>query len=139
MQTNSAAHDRLLIQLMSFTLDRRLDPIMDPSPMSTVAQALQREINGVGIPYYVSGSTDVPWENGHGGTSDGRKVFYPNIPYQDVTLGSTNSARVIREDTIYYFILYPDEVSYLRIIVQPASSTLMQVADQILSSFAFTH
>jgi hypothetical protein len=139
MQTNSTANNSLLIQLMSFTLDRRLDPILDPSPLVTGTQALQREINRVGIPYLVSGSTDVPWENGNGGTSDGRKVFYPNIPYQNVILGTTNAARVIRENMIYYFILDPNGVDYVRIIIQPTSSTLIPVAEQILSSFAFTH
>jgi hypothetical protein len=106
-----------------------------------VEQALQREINrAVGIPYLVSGSIDVPWENANGGTSDGRKVFTPNVPYQNVLLGTTYAARVFSENMIYYFILDPNDDSYyVRINIQPASSTLIQVADQILSTFTFTH
>jgi len=57
----------LLIQIASLSLDRRLDPYQDPSRLATVEQALQREINNTGIPYEVSGSTDVPWENAGGG------------------------------------------------------------------------
>jgi hypothetical protein len=141
MQTNSAANNRLLIQFISLNLDRRLDPYNDPSPLATVEQALQKEINrAVGIPYLVSGSIDVPWENANGGTSDGRKVFTPNVPYQNATLGTTNAAKVISENMIYYFILNPNDDSYyVRINIQPASSTLIQVADQILSTFTFTH
>jgi hypothetical protein len=141
MQTDSVANKSLLIQLVSLTLDRKLDPFKDPSPLTTVEQALQREINrAVGISYYVSGSTDVPWENANGGTSDGRKVFYPNVPYQKVILGTTNAARVFSENMIYYFILDPNDDSYyVRINIQPANSTLIQAADQILTSFTFTH
>jgi hypothetical protein len=141
MQTNRAANNRLLIQLISLNLDRRLDPYNDPSPLATVEQALQREINrAVGIPYLVSGSIDVPWENANGGTSDGRKVFTPNVPYQNVMLGTTNTARVFSENMIYYFILDPNDDSYyVRINIQPESSTLIQAADQIVSSFTFTH
>jgi hypothetical protein len=141
MQTDSAANNRLLIQLISLNLDRRLDPFKDPSPLATVEQALQREINrAVGVSYYVSGSTDVPWENANGGTYDGRKVFSPNVTYQNVMLGTTKAARVFSENMIYYFILDPNDDSYyVRINIQPASSTLIQAADQILSSFTFTH
>ncbi len=50
MHTDSAGNNRLLIQLISLNLDRRLDPFKDPSPLATVEQALQREINrAVGI------------------------------------------------------------------------------------------
>jgi hypothetical protein len=141
MHTDSAGNNRLLIQLISLNLDRRLDPYKDPSPLATVEQALQREINrAVGISYYVSGSTNVPWENANGGTYDGRKVFCPNVSYQNVMLGTTNAAKIISDNMIYYFILIPNDDSYyVRIILQPASSTLIEVADQILSSFTFTH
>ena len=141
MHTDSSNNNRLLIQLISLNLDRRLDPFSDPSPLATVEQALQREINrAVGTSYYVSGSTDVPWENANGGTDDGRKVFYPNVTYQNVMLGTTNAARVISENMIYYFILDPNDDSYyVRINIQPASSPLLQVGDQILSSFTFAH
>ena len=141
MHSDNSNNNRLLIQLISLNLDRKLDPFTDPSPLATVEQALQREINrAVGISYYVSGSTDVPWENANGGTDDGRKVFYPNVTYQNVMLGATNAARVISENMIYYFILDPNDDSYyVRINIQPASSPLLQVADQILSSFTFTH
>ena len=126
MQTDSAANNRLLIQLISLNLDRRLDPFSDPSPLATVEQALQREINrAVGISYYVSGATDVQWENANGGTADGRKVFYPNVAYQNVLLGTTKAAKVISENMIYYFILDPsDDSYYVRISIQPANSTL---------------
>lgn len=141
MQTGSAANNSLLIQLIALNLDRKLDPFQDPSPLVPVEQALQREINrAVGISYYVSGTTDVPWENANGGTYDGRKVFVPNVPYQNVMLGITYAARAFSEKMIYYFILDPNDDSYyVRIITQPAGSVLIQAADQILSSFSFTH
>jgi hypothetical protein len=139
--TDSITDNGLLIQLISLTLDRRLDPYQDPSLLATPEQALQREINrAVGIPYYVSGSTNVPWENANGGTHDGRNVFYPNISYQNIMLGTTNAAKIISNNMIYYFILIPNDDSYyVRIIMQPASSTMIKVADQILSTFTFTH
>jgi hypothetical protein len=141
MHTDSITDDGLLIQLISLTLDRRLDPYKDPSLLATPEQALQREINrAIGIPYYVSGSTNVPWENANGGTHDGKNVFYPNISYQNILLGATNAAKIISDNVIYYFILVPNDDSYyVRIIVQPASSTMIKVADQILSTFAFAH
>jgi len=132
----------LLIQLVSLSLDRRLDPNKDPSPLATVEQALQREINNIGIPYEVNGSTDVSWENAGGGgeTSNGTKMFYPSLSYQNTILGTTSAAKVISDNRVYFFILVPsDDSYYLRIIVQPASSVLIQVADQILSTFTFTH
>jgi hypothetical protein len=139
--THSITDNGLVIQLISLTLDRRLDPYGDPSLLATPEQALQREINrAIGIPYYVSDSTNVPWENDNGGAHDGRKVFYPNISYQDSMLGATNAAKIISDNRIYYFILIPNDDSYyVRIIVQPASSTMIIVADQILSTFTFTH
>jgi len=141
MHTDSIADNGLLFQLISLNLDRRLDPYNDPSLLATPEQALQREINrAIGIAYYVSGSINVPWENANGGTDDGRKAFQPNVPYQNVMLGNTNTARVVGENTIYYFILNPNDNSYyVRISIQPTSSSLIQVADQILSSFTFSH
>ena len=141
MHADSIADNELLFQLISLNLDRRVDPYNDPSLLATPEQALQREINrAIGIPYYVSGSTNVPWENANGGLNDGRQAFYPNIPYQDVMLGNTIAVRVISEKMIYYFILDPNDYSYyVRIIIQPASSSLIQVEDQILSSFTFSH
>lgn len=132
----------LLIQLASLSLDRRLDPYKDPSSLATLEQALQREINNVGIPYVVSGSTDVPWENAGGGgeTSDGRKMFFSSLSYQNTILGTTSAAKVVSNNKVYFFILVPNDDSYfLRITVQPASSVLIKVADQILSTFTFTH
>ena len=141
MQTNSVNNSGLLIQLMSLSLDRRLDPNKDPSQLATVEQALHREINfTVGTSNYVSGSIDVPWENANGGTSDGRKVFYTSVPYQNTILGTTRAAKVIGNNSDYFFIPVPnDDSRYVRIIVQPASSILNQAADQILSTFTFTH
>jgi hypothetical protein len=140
-QTNSIADNGLLIQLIALNLDRRLDPYKDPSLLATPEQALQREINrAIGIPYYVSGSTNVPWENANGGINDGRKVFYPTISHQNIMLGTTNAAKIISNKLIYYFILNPNDDSYyVRIIVEPASSTMIKVADQILASFTFDH
>jgi len=141
MHTDNINDNVLLLQLISLTLDRRLDPYKDPSLLATPEQALQREINrAIGISYYVSGSTNVPWENANGGTDDGRKAFYPNVSYQNIMLGTTNAAKIISDNMIYYFILIPNDDSYyVRIIIQPASSTMIKVADQILSTFTFTH
>ena len=141
MHTDSADNDRLLVQLIALTLDRKLDPFSDNSPLATVEQALQREVNRTeGISYYVSGSTDVPWENANGGLYDGRKVFIPNVPYQNVMLGTVRAARIFSENMIYYLIIDPsDDSYYVKINIQPASSSLLQVADQILASFSFIH
>jgi hypothetical protein len=138
---DSFDNSELLIQIASLSLDRRLDPYKDPSRLATVEQALQREINNtVGIPYLVSGSTDVPWENGNGGTYDGRKWRFPSISYQNTILGTTSAAKVVSNNEVYFFILVPKDDSYfLRITIQPASSVLIKVADQILSTFTFTH
>lgn len=132
----------LLIQIASLRLDRRLDPYKDPSSLATLEQALQREINNIGIPYQVSGSTDVPWENAGGGgeTSEGTKAFYPSLSYQNTILGATSAAKVISDNKVHFFILVPNDDSYfLRITVQPANSVLIKVADQILSTFTFTY
>ena len=141
MHAGNITDSELLIQLISLTLDRNLDPFSNSSLLATPEQALQREINrAIGIAYYVSGSTNVPWENANGGTSDGRKVFYPNVSSQNIMLGNTNAAKIISDNMIYYFILIPNNnISYVRIIIQPASSTMIKVADQILSTFTFTH
>jgi hypothetical protein len=139
---DSIDNSGLLIQLTSLRLDRRLDPYKDPSPLATVEQALQREINNIGIPNEVSGSTDVPWENAGGGgeTSEGTKMFYPSLSFQNTILGTTSAAKVISDNKVHFFILVPNDDSYyLRITVQPASSVLIKVADQILSTFTFTH
>jgi hypothetical protein len=139
---DSVDNSGLLIQLASLRLDRRLDPYKDSSQLATLEQALQREINNIGIPYEVSGSTDVPWENagGGGGTSEGTKMFYPSVSYQNTILGTTSAAKVISDNKVHFFILVPNDDSYfLRITVQPASSVLIKVADQILSTFTFTH
>ncbi len=140
-QTNSISDNGLLIQLIALNLDRRLDPYKDPSLLATPEQALQREINrAIGIPYYVSGSTNVPWENANGGTNDGRNVFYPTVSHQNIMLGTTNAAKIINDKLTYYFILNPNDDSYyVRIILHPTSSTMIKVADQILSSFSFDH
>jgi len=141
MQTNSVNNSGLLIQLISLNLDRRLDPNKDPSQLATVEQALHREINfTVGTSNYVSGTTDVPWENANGETSDGRKVFYTSVPYQNTILGTTRAMKVISNNAVYFFIPVSSDASYyVRIIVQPANSALNQTADQILSTFTFTH
>lgn len=139
---DSLDNSELLIQIASLSLDRRLDPNKDPSPLATQERALQRAMNSIGIPYEVSGSTDVPWENAGGGgeTSDGRKMFYPSVSYQNTILGTTSAAKVISDNKVYFFILVPNDDSYyLRITVQPASSVLIKVADQILSTFTFPH
>jgi hypothetical protein len=126
MQDGAVDSNRLLIQLTSLALDRRLDPDKDPSQLATPEQALRREINRtVGVSRDVSGSTDVPWENAGGETYDGRKVFYPSVPYENTMLGATGAAKVIGDNEVLYFILPPNEESdYLRIIVQPANSVL---------------
>jgi hypothetical protein len=141
MNAGNIDDNGLLIQFISLTMDRRFDPNKDPSLLATPEQAIQREINrAIGIAYYVSGSTNVPWENANGETSDGRKVFYPHISYQNIMLGTSNAAKIISNNMIYYFILNPNNDSYyVRIILQPASSTMIKVADQILSTFTFTH
>ncbi len=141
MQTDGITNnDELLIQFISLVLDRKLDPYNSSSLLATPKQALQREINrAIGIPYLVSGSTNVPWENANGGTYDGGKWFEPNVTYLSIMLGTTNAAKIIRDNYVYYFILNPNDDSYyVRIIIQPASSTLMTIADQILSTFKFT-
>src|SRR5512138_772304 len=135
---SSVDSNGLLIQVTSLRIDRRLDPYKDPSSLATLEQALQREINNLGIPYEVSGSTDVPWENAGGGgeTSGGTKCIYPSLSYQNTFLGTTNAAKVISDNKVHFFILVPNDDSYfLRITVQPASSPLIKVADQILSTF----
>jgi hypothetical protein len=139
---NSVDSSGLIIQVASLGFDRRLDPYKDPGSLATLEQALQREINNIGIPYEVSGSTDVPWKNAGGGgeTSNGSKWMYPSLSYQNTILGTTSAAKVVSDNKVYYFILVPNDDSYfLRIIVQPASSVLIKVADQILSTFTFTH
>jgi hypothetical protein len=140
MHSGSINNNGFLIQLVSLNLDRRLDPNRDPSPLVTPEQALQREINRtVGVCYDVSGSTDVSWENANGETYDGRKVFCPSVSYQNTSLGPTSAAKVISDNAVLYFMLVPnDDDIYVRITVQPSSSVLIKVADQILSTFTFT-
>jgi hypothetical protein len=139
--TSEIDDDKLMIQFIALILDRRLDPYDDQTLLATPEQALQREINRhAGIPYLVSGSTDVPWENANGGTDDGRKWFEPTVTYQNVMLGTTDAAMVIGDDRIGYFILDPNDYSYyVRIDVLPVSSILLEVSDQILSTFSFTN
>jgi hypothetical protein len=138
---NTLTNSELMIMFMSLNLDRKLDPDNNPGLLATPELALQREINmQFGISYLVSGSTNVPWENANGGTADGRKWFYPNVPYENVMLGSTKSAKVISDGEIGYFILNPsDDSYYVWFSIKPAGSTLVKVADQILSSFKFSH
>lgn len=138
---NIPTNSELMITFMSLILDRRLDPYNNPGLLATPELALQREINMYfGIPYLVSGSTNVPWENANGGTDDGRKWFYPNVTYENVMLGPAKSAKVISDREIGYFILNPsDDSYYVRFSIKPAGSTLFKVADQILSSFKFSH
>jgi hypothetical protein len=141
MQNGVVSNSGLLVQLVSLSLDRKLDANNASSPLATVEQALQREINRtVGLSYNVAASTDVPWENANGETYDGRKVFYPTVSYQEATLGAAAAAKVIGDNAVLFFLLVPNDDSYyVRITVQPANSVLMQVADQILSTFRFTH
>jgi hypothetical protein len=138
---NIPTNSELMITFMSLILDRRLDPDNNSGPLATPEMALQREINMYfGIPYLVSGSTNVLWENANGGTDDGRKWFYPNITYENIMLGPAKSAKVISDREIGYFILNPSDGSYyVRFSIKPAGSTLFKVADQILSSFNFSH
>jgi hypothetical protein len=138
---NTLTNSELMIMFMSLNLDRKLDPDNNPGLLVTPELALQREINmRFGIPYLVSGSTNVPWENANGGTADGRKWFYPNATYKNIMLGSTKSAKVISDGEIGYFILNPsDDSYYVWFSIKPAGSTLIKVADQILSSFNFSH
>jgi hypothetical protein len=138
---NTLTNSELMIMFMSLNLDRKLDPDNNPGLLVTPELALKREINmQFGIPYLVSGSTNVPWENANGGTADGRKWFYPNVTYENIMLGSTKSAKVISDGETGYFILNPsDDSYYVRFSIKPAGSTLFKVADQILSSFRFSH
>jgi hypothetical protein len=141
MQEGTVGKSGLLIQLASLSLDRRLDPNVASGSLATVDQALHREINRtVGVSYEVSGSTDVPWENADGETYDGRKVFYPSIPYEDMTLGTARAAKASGDEAVFFFILVPGhDTYYVRITIQPPDSILMTVADRILSTFTFTH
>jgi hypothetical protein len=138
---NTPTNSELMIMFMSLNLDRKLDPDNNPGLLASPELALQREINmDFGIQYLVSGSTNVPWENANGGTDDGRKWFYPNVTYENIMLGSTKSAKVISDGEIGYFILNPsDDSYYVRFSIKPAGSILVKVADQILSSFKFSH
>ena len=138
---NTLTNSELMIIFMSLNLDRKLDPDNNSGLLATPELALQREINmQFGIPYLVSGSTNVPWENANGGTADGRKWFYPNVTYENIMLGSTKSAKVISAGVIGYFILNPtDDSYYVWFSIKPADSSLVKVADQILSSFNFSH
>ncbi len=138
---NISTNSELVVGFVPLNLDRRLDPYNNPGLLAAPEQALQREINRYfGIPYLVSGSTNVPWENANGGTDDGRKWFYPNVTYENIQLGPAKSAKVITDSEIGYFILNPgDDSYYVRFSIKPADSTLLKVADQILSSFKFSH
>ena len=138
---NILTNSELMITFMSLNLDRKLDPDNNPGLLATPELALQREINmHFGIQYLVSGSTNVPWENANGGTADGMKWFYPNVPYENIMLGSTKSAKVISDGEIGYFILNPsDDSYYVWFSIEPAGSTLIKVAGQILSNFKFSH
>ena len=138
---NTLTNSELMIIFMSLNLDRKLDPDNNPGLLATPELALQREINmHFGIQYLVSGSTNVPWENANGGTYDGRKWFYPNVTYENIMLGSTKSAKVISNGEIDYFILNPsDDSYYVWFSIEPAGSTLIKVAGQILSNFKFSH
>jgi hypothetical protein len=138
---NTPTNSELMIMFMSLNLDRKLDPDNNPGLLASPELALQREINmDFGIQYLVSGSTNVPWENANGGTDDGRKWFYPNVTYENIMLGSTKSAKVISDGEIGYYILNPsDDSYYVWFSIKTAGSTLVKVADQILSSFKFSH
>jgi hypothetical protein len=138
---NILTNSELMITFMSLNLDRKLDPDNNPGLLVTPELALKRKINmRFGIPYLVSGSTNVPWENANGGTADGRKWFYPNVTYENIMLGSTKSAKVISNGEIDYFILNPsDDSYYVWFSIEPAGSTLIKVAGQILSNFKFSH
>lgn len=130
----------LIISGVSLNLDRRLDPT-NPNLLATPEQALQREINrAVGIPYLVSGSTNVPWENANGGTYDGQKNFYPTIAYEHIKIDGVNAAKVVNDNNIYYFIPYKDKAgdALVRFVIEPANSTLINISTQILSTFKFT-
>lgn len=130
----------LVISGVSLNLDRRMDP-NNPNLLSTPEQAIQREINrAVGKSYLVNGSTNVPWENANGGTYDGQKYFYPTIAYEHIKLAGIDAAKVVNDNNIYYFIPYKDKAgdAYVRFIIEPANSTLINVATQILSTFKFT-
>jgi hypothetical protein len=138
---NNPTNSELMIMFISLNLDRKLDPDNNTGLLVTPELALKREINRYfGIPYLVSGSTNVPWENANGGTADGRKWFYPNVTYENIMLGPAMLAKVISDGEIDYFILNPSNNSYyVRFSIKPAGSTLVKVADQILSSFKFSH
>jgi hypothetical protein len=138
---NIPTNSELMIMFMSLNLDRRLDPDNNPGLLATPELGLKREINRYfGIPYLVSGSTNVPWENANGGTEDGRKWFYPNVMYEKIMLGAAEAAKVISDHEIAHFIFDPSDNSYyVRFSIKPAGSSLIKVAGQILSSFKFSH
>ncbi len=140
MNTERVPRNHLLLSIISFGNSLKMDPYDETSPLVSPELALQKIINRtIGIPYDVDPSTVVPWEN-ENGESGGRKVYYPNIPYQNILLGVTMAAKVSTVKGIYYFILNPHDYSYyLRVFVQPIDSTLMNIGDQILSTFAFTN
>jgi hypothetical protein len=138
---NTPTNSELFITFISLNLDRRLDPYNNSSLLATPELALKKEINlYFGVPYLVSGITSVPWENANGGTADGRNWFYPNVTYQNIMLGSVKSAKVISDHEIVFFILNPNDDSYyVRFSIKPVNSSLLNVADQILNSFKFSH
>jgi hypothetical protein len=138
---NTNTGEKLFMTFMSLNLDRRLDPINNPDLLASPDIAMQKEINMYfGVPELVNNSTNVPWENANGGTSDGKKWFIPNIPFQDIMLGATKAEKVINARENAYFILFPKDNSYyVRFSIKPANASMLMMAEQILLSFKFSN
>ncbi len=86
-------------------------------------------------PYLVNHDTVVPWENANGGTYDGELWYYPNVPYDHISINGIQAARYTNGNTSYYYIPNNTDNSIAMFTLTPNNSSLINVFNTILSSY----